>query len=162
MCDNRLTKPHRIEAKNGQMMKLYETRIISGDIRDAWRVATDVARWPEWDPHEEAAEIYGEFCAGTKAYSKPRGGPAAHWALTQVEHERSWSLINKMAIGSLEVENRYEQLPERRIKCEKIMVVRGLILRALFKLHFEAETRKDMHSTWQALEVEIRAGGAPA
>lgn len=133
-------------------MELYEERIISGEIADIWRVATDVARWPEWDPHEEAGEIYGEFCAGTKAYSKPRGGPAAHWVLTRVEKEQCWSLFNKMAIGTLEVENRYEQITGNRVKCEKTMLVKGWILRLIFKVHFEMETRKDMQATWEALE----------
>ncbi len=136
-------------------MKLHEERIISGGIADVWRVATDVARWPEWDPHEEAGEIYGAFVPGTKAYSKPRGGPAAHWVLTQVQHEQSWSLTNKMLIGTLEVENRYEALPGNRVRCEKTMYVKGWILRGLFKLHFEAATRKDMQATWEALQARI-------
>ncbi|MCJ8508838.1 hypothetical protein MUU53_13045 [Rhizobium lemnae] len=133
-------------------MKLYEERIISGNLSEIWRIATDVAKWPEWDPHEEAGEIYGPFQAGTKAYSKPRGGPAAHWVLTHVDPERSWSLINKMVIGTLEVENLYTQLPDKQVRCQKTMVVKGWILRLLFKLHFEAETRKDMQATWIALE----------
>lgn len=80
-------------------MKLREERIIKGNISDVWRIATDVVNWPKWDPHEEAGEIYGPFQAGTKGYSKPRGGPAAHWVLSQVDKEHSWSLINRMAIG---------------------------------------------------------------
>lgn len=138
-------------------MKLYEQRIISGNIDDVWHVATDVNRWPEWDPHEEAGEIYGPFTVGTKAYSKPRGGPGAHWILTEVREEQSWSLINKMRIGTLEVENRYSVLADNQVKCEKTMQVSGWILVGLFKLHFEAETRKDMHTTWLALEKELSA-----
>ena len=38
-------------------MKIYEERTIAGDISDVWRIATDVAKWPDWDPHEEAGEI---------------------------------------------------------------------------------------------------------
>jgi len=138
-----------------QPMDLYEQRIISGGIEEVWRVATDVNRWPEWDPHEEAGEISGPFIEGTSAYSKPRGGPGAHWRLTEVTKNRSWSLINPMWIGTLRVENRYTQLPEGRVLCEKHMQVSGWILVALFKLHFETATRKDMQATWVALEKRL-------
>ncbi|MBT8154203.1 SRPBCC family protein [Epibacterium ulvae] len=139
----------------GQTMELYEHATISGELDDVWRVATDVAGWPQWDPHEEAGEIYGPFVAGTTAFSKPRGGPAAHWELIEVTEHQSWSLINTMRIGTLEVDNRYTQLPDGQVKCEKIMRVSGWILTTLFKLHFEAATRKDMQATWAALEREI-------
>jgi len=138
-----------------QPMDLYEQRIISGRIEEVWRVATDVNRWPEWDPHEKAGEIYGPFIEGTSAYSKPRGGPGAHWTLTEVTENRSWSLINPMWIGTLRVENRYTQLPEGRVLCEKHMQVSGWMLVALFNLHFETATRKDMQATWVALEKRL-------
>jgi hypothetical protein len=136
-------------------MKLYEHRTITGEIKKVWSIATDVNRWPEWDPHEETGKIYGPFEVGTRAHSKPRGGPAADWVLTEVTKFQSWSLLNKMFIGTLEVHNRYTQLHNDKVKCEKEMLVSGWILRALFKLHFEAETRKDMQATWIALEREI-------
>lgn len=138
-----------------QPMDLYEQRIITGEINDVWRVATDVNRWPEWDPHEEAGEIFGPFLAGTNAYSKPRGGPGAHWTLTEVTDNESWSLVNPMRIGTLRVDNRYTQLSDGRVLCEKRMQVSGWILVALFKLHFEAATRKDMQATWVALEKRL-------
>jgi hypothetical protein len=139
----------------GQPMELYERRIISGNIDEVWRIATDVNRWPEWDPHEEAGEIYGPFEEGTRAYSKPRGGPGANWTLTEVTENQSWSLINPMRIGTLEVENRYTSLPDGQVLCEKTMQVSGWVLVALFKLHFEAATRKDMQATWGALEERL-------
>jgi len=138
-----------------QPMELFEQRIISGNIEDVWRIATDVERWPEWDPHEEAGEIYGPFKVGTNAYSKPRGGPGAHWMITDVTEGESWSLINPMWIGTLKVENRYTQMPDGQVLCEKTMQVSGWILVALFKLHFEAETRKDMQATWVALDERL-------
>jgi hypothetical protein len=138
-------------------MELREERVIMGGLADVWQVATDVARWPDWDPHEEAGEIYGTFQTGTKAYSKPRGGPAAHWELTEVTAERSWSLINRMPIGTLEVENRYEQLAGNRVRCEKTMRVSGWFLRLLFRLHYAKATRSDMQATWIALERRCRS-----
>jgi hypothetical protein len=138
-----------------QPMDLHEQRIISGEIDDVWRIATDVNRWPEWDPHEEAGEVFGPFLEGTSGYSKPRGGPSAHWTLTEVTKNKSWSLVNPMWIGTLRVDNRYTLLTDGRVLCEKHMQVSGWILVALFKLHFEAATRKDMQATWVALEKRL-------
>ncbi len=140
-------------------MEIYEHRVISGKIEDVWSVATDVDRWPEWDPHEEAGEIYGPFQAGTRAYSKPRGGPGAHWKLTEVTKNASWSLINPMRIGTLKVENHYTPMSNAQVRCEKTMRVSGWILIALFKLYFESETRKDMQATWISLENRIAPRG---
>lgn len=144
-----------ISGAYGTSMELYERKVISGNLEDVWRVATDVDRWPEWDPHEEAGEIYGPFKKGTRAYSKPRGGPGANWILTEVAENRSWSLINKMRIGTLEVENRYTPQPDGQVLCEKTMQVSGWLLVTLFKLHFETVTRRDMHETWVALEERL-------
>lgn len=58
---------------------------------------------------------------------------------------------------TLIVENFYTQLPDDRVKCVKTMVIEGWILRILFKLHFEAATRNDMHATWLALEKRCAA-----
>lgn len=138
-----------------QPMELYEQRIISGDINDIWHVATDVARWPEWDPHEEAGEIYGPFAVGTKAFSKPRGGPSANWQLTEVTVGKSWALINPMPIGTLRVQNLYSQTDDGKVLCEKTMQVSGWVLVALFKLHFATKTREDMQATWIALENRV-------
>ena len=137
-------------------MELHEERVISGRLAEVWQVATDVARWPEWDPHEEAGEIYGAFQVGTKAYSKPRGGPAAHWELTEVTPERSWALVNRMAVGTLVVKNLYVALPGDRVRCEKTMQVSGWLLRLLFWLHYAKATRNDMQATWVALEQRCR------
>ena len=60
-----------------------------------------------------------------------------------------------MWIGTLRVNNRYTQLADGRVLCEKHMQVSGWILIALFKLHFEAATRKDMQATWIALEKRL-------
>ena len=136
-------------------MELYEKREITGRIEDVWRLATDVDRWWEWDPHEEAGEIFGPFEVGTKAFSKPRGGPAAHWTLTEVTEGRSWALTNPMRIGTLDVSNHYTELPDGKVLCEKRMQVSGWMLRALFRFHFERVTRQDMQETWIAMEDQL-------
>jgi Polyketide cyclase / dehydrase and lipid transport len=135
-------------------MKIDEERVINGDIDTVWRIATDVNRWSTWDPHEEAAEIHGPFEVGTNGTSKPRGGPAARWVLTKVENKKAWALRNKMLIGTIEKEIRYEPLPGGKIRCEDTMIVRGPLV-MLFWLRFERMTRADMQATWAQLEKEV-------
>lgn len=135
-------------------MRIYGERIINGDIESIWRIATDVNAWPSWDPHEEAAELYGPFAVGTKGSSQPRGGPAAKWILTKVEDKKIWSLINKMPVGTLHVENRYEPLADQKVRCERTMIVTGLLV-PLFWIYFAKLVKKDMQATWEALEKEV-------
>jgi hypothetical protein len=135
-------------------LRIHEERVINGDVDTVWRIATDVNAWSSWDPHEEAAEIHGVFAVGTSGTSKPRGGPAARWTLTKVEDKKAWALKNKMLIGTIEKEIRYEPLPGGKIRCEDTMFVSGP-LRLLFWLRFEKMTRADMQATWAQLEREV-------
>ena len=141
-------------------MTIHEERVIKGDIDAVWRIATDVNAWPTWDPHEEAAAIHGPFAVGTIGTSKPRGGPAARWVLTKVEEKKAWALRNKMLIGTIEKEVRYEPLPGGKIRCEDIMVVSGALV-LLFWLRFERMTREDMQATWAQLEKEVAKQSTP-
>jgi hypothetical protein len=135
-------------------LKIYGERIINGDIDSVWRISTDVNAWPSWDPHEESAELHGPFAVGIKGASQPRGGPSAQWVLTRVEDKKLWSLINKMPVGTLDVENRYEVLPNNKVRCERTMIVSGLLV-PLFWIHFAKLVKEDMQATWQALEKEV-------
>lgn len=135
-------------------MKIYGEKIIKGDIDSVWKIATDVNAWSSWDPHELAAELHGPFVVGTKGSSQPKGGPAAQWVLTRVEDKKFWSLLNKMPVGTLDVENRYEALPEHKVRCERTMIVSGLLV-PLFWIYFAKLVKKDMQATWEALEKEV-------
>ncbi len=135
-------------------LKIHEERVITGDIDTLWQIVTDVNAWPTWDPHEEAAELHGPFRVGAIGTSKPRGGPAARWTITKVEEKNAWALKNRMLIGTIEKEIRYEPLTGGKIRCEDTMFVSGP-LRLLFWLRFEKMTREDMHATWAQLEKEI-------
>jgi hypothetical protein len=135
-------------------LKVYGERIIEGDINNVWKISTDVNNWPTWDPHEESAMIHGVFAVGTRGESQPRGGPKAHWILTKIEDKKLWSLINKMPVGTLDVENRYEVLPNNKVRCERTMIISGLLV-PLFWLHFAKLVKKDMQATWIALEQEV-------
>lgn len=136
-------------------MKIYGERIIEWNLDTIWDISTDVDNWPNWDPHEESAKLYGPFEVWTNGVSQPRGGPVAKWTITTIEKKKTWSLINKMPVGTLRVTNNYEVLPNNKVHCERIMIVSGFLV-PLFWLYFAKLVREDMQSTWIALEKEAK------
>ena len=135
-------------------MKIAAETIIKGDINTVWAVVTDVNNWPAWDPHELAARLDGPFAAGTKGWSKPRGGPATDWIITNVVDHQLWASECPMPGGKLAGENTFESLGDGRIRCTKAMWVSGPLV-PLFWLYFGRLIRRDMFATWTALEREV-------
>ena len=135
------------------MYKIHAETIIKGNIKEVWAAIADVEHWPAWDPHEEGARLDGPFAAGTKGWSKPKGGPAANWTITKVEQERFWSSESPMPGGKIAGENTFEPLGDGRIRCTRTVVVSGPLV-PLFWLHFGRLIKRDMFATWEALERE--------
>jgi polyketide cyclase/dehydrase/lipid transport protein len=135
--------------------------VIGGDVSAVWAAATDVAGWPAWDPHEEAARLDGPFAAGTTGWSKPNGGPAATWTLTEVVEQRRWASECALPGGKLSGVSEYEPLGDGRVRCRKTIRVTGPLV-PLFRLHFGRGIRRDMDRTWAALEREAARRGERA
>jgi hypothetical protein len=143
------------------MYRISEETVISGDIGSVWAVATDVARWPAWDPHEQDARLDGPFAPGTRGWSRPNGGPAATWTLTEVVDRTRWASECPLPGGKLSGVNVYEPLGDWRIRCVKTVTVTGPLV-PLFRLHFGRGIRRDMFRTWTALEREAARRGQTA
>ena len=124
---------------------------ISGNLADIWAVATDVDRWPDWDPHELAARLDGAFEPGGTGWSKPRGGPATTWEITEVQAPHRWSSRCALPGGALTGDHRYTEVAPGRVRCVKVVRVTGP-LTALFRLHFARVIRRDALRTFAALE----------
>ena len=56
---------------------------ISKDF--AWQFWSDVANWPVVDSSVESVKLDGDFAAGTKGVTKPRGAETTEWELLEVE-----------------------------------------------------------------------------
>ena len=138
------------------MYEISGDTIITADPAKVWRLVTDVANWPAWDPHEEGARLDGPFAAGTTGWSKPRGGPGTTWTLTEVVDGRSWSSECPLPGGKLSGTTVYEPLPAGKLRCAKVIRVTGP-LTILFRLYFGRRIRADMDRTWAALEVAAKA-----
>jgi len=67
------------------MYSFSEEAVINGAVNTVWQVATDIAGWPSWDPHEEKARFEGEFKPGAKGWSR---APAGTGTISAVEPER--------------------------------------------------------------------------
>jgi hypothetical protein len=73
------------------MYSFSEDAVITGATSTVWQVASDVAEWPSWDPHEQKARFEGDFLTGAKGWSKPAGAPPGTFTITAVEPERMWA-----------------------------------------------------------------------
>src|SRR5262245_14624210 len=56
------------------MWKRVAITTVDVPAEDLWEVATDVRRWPEWDPAIEAVAQAGEVRAGAVFVVNARGG----------------------------------------------------------------------------------------
>lgn len=135
-------------------MKISGETIIKGDLDTIWSIVTDVANWPDWDPHEEAARLDGPFATGTVGWSKPKGGPAANWKITGVEPKKLWASESPLPGGKIAGKNTFETLNDGRVRCTKTVWVSGILV-PLFWVYFGRMIKRDFAATWAALEKEV-------
>ncbi|MFF0488656.1 SRPBCC family protein [Nocardia sp. NPDC003482] len=135
------------------MYSFTESAVIRGDLDAIWAVATDVARWPEWDPHEQKARIDGPFEAGTSGWVKPKGAPAGAFTVTAVEPKRSWTSEAGIPFGKLRGHRTYEALGDGTVRVAERVEIHGPF-GPLFHLIWEKAMRADMPRTFAALEAE--------
>jgi len=143
------------------MYQIVEETIIVGDIGAVWAIVTDVDNWPAWDPHEQEARLDGPFVAGTTGWSKPKGGPATTWTLTEVIAQRRWASECTLPGGKMAGGNVFEPLGDGRIHCARTIRITGPLV-PLFRLYFGPRIRRDMFATWAALEREAARRAASA
>jgi hypothetical protein len=135
------------------MYEISATAVISAGIETVWEIVTDVAGWPAWDPHEEAARLDGEFAVGARGWSKPHGGPATEWRITEVVPLERWASECGLPGGRLRGRSEFEPLPGGRVRCSKTVWVSGPLV-PLFRLCFGRRIRRDLGLTFAALEGE--------
>lgn len=143
-------------------MKILAESVIDGKLDTVWDIVSDVAGWPAWDPHEEAARIDGPFEAGTAGWSKPRKAPPADWVLTAVEPKKRWASKSGIPGGTILGESTFEKVGTDKVKCVKVVTVSGTLV-PLFWLIFRRPVEADLHHSLAALQDEVtRREGASA
>lgn len=55
----------------------------------AWRFWSNVENWPVVDSSVESVRLDGNFAAGTKGFTTPRGAEETEWELLEVEDGKS-------------------------------------------------------------------------
>jgi hypothetical protein len=135
------------------MYRISAQRTINGNLTAIWQLVTDVANWPSWDPHEEAARLDGEFVVGGTGWSKPHGGPATTWTITEVVEQHSWASECGLPGGKLSGRSEFTDLGDGTVRCAKTIDVTGPLV-PLFRLWFGRRIRADLHRTFAALETE--------
>jgi hypothetical protein len=126
---------------------------ITADAESVWAVVADVDGWPAWDPHEQDARLDGPFAPGTTGWSKPNGGPATDWTITEVDPLRSWASECGLPGGKIAGRNTFEPRAGGKLRCVKTVRVYGP-LAPLFRFYFGRRMRADMLKTFAALERE--------
>jgi hypothetical protein len=134
------------------MYRIHARATITGELATVWQVATDVNGWPDWDPHEEAARLDGEFVAGGTGWSKPHGGPGTDWTITEVLDRQRWASECALPGGKLTGRNEFTDRGDGTIDCVKTVEVHGPLV-PLFRLWFGRRIRADMLRTFAALEA---------
>ncbi|GAB1639813.1 SRPBCC family protein [Krasilnikovia sp. MM14-A1259] len=135
------------------MYEITAQAVITGDLDTVWEIMTDVKGWSSWDPHELDARLDGPFVTGTTGWSKPRGGPATTWTLTEVQDRRRWASECGLPGGTLSGVNTFDLVGDRKVRCVKTVHVTGPLV-PLFRLYFGPRIRRDMLKTFTALQAE--------
>lgn len=136
------------------MYRVQVRAVIDGTPEEAWAAQADVATWPSWNTHELAARIKGPFAPGTRAWSKPRGGPATDWVITEAEAPTRWSSRSRLPGGALTGTRTFTAVDGERVECTMSMQATGP-LQILFRAWFGPRIKRDMLTTIGELESEI-------
>lgn len=137
------------------MYEVSAAAVIEGTPEEAWAVQCDVAGWPSWNGHEEAARLDGPFAVGTHGWSKPRGGPGADWVLTEVDGPSAWGSRSSLPGGALTGRRTFAAVGDGKVACTATMRATGP-LEILFRLWFGPRIRRDMVTGFAELESEMR------
>ena len=140
------------------MYEFGDEQILQGDIDKLWAVFTDFARFPEWDPREELAEIDGPFVPGATIRSKQKGNPGGTGKLTRVESPTRWTGESPLPGGKLVIDHFLEPVGDGKVKVTKRYQVHGP-LTVVFRLYFGPRVRKSISTTLTALEQEAQRRG---
>lgn len=73
--------------------------VVAAPPAAVWRLWSDVASWPQWDPPVEAVDLAGPFAAGAAGTLTLAGGIAAPVVLTVVEPGARY--VDELRLGEL-------------------------------------------------------------
>jgi hypothetical protein len=112
--------------KAGAGVNLIECEAtFPADPDAAWKLWTDVARWPEWDVSKEIARLDGPFEPGARGWAKQRGNLGGSFTVTVVECGRRWVTECPLPVGKVIFEHVLERAGDGRVRLIKTVEVQG-------------------------------------
>jgi Polyketide cyclase / dehydrase and lipid transport len=98
---------------------------FEADPAEVWKVWIDVARWPEWDPSKEIAQLDGPFQPGVSGWAKQRGNLGGAFTVTEVDDGRGFVTECPMPLGKVVFGHFLEPVTGGRVRVVKRVDVQG-------------------------------------
>jgi uncharacterized protein YndB with AHSA1/START domain len=107
-------------------MYLFECEAtFEAEPAEVWKVWTDVARWPDWDPSKDIARLDGPFRPGVSGWAKQRGNLGGPFTITAVDDGRRWVSECPMPLGKVIFDHLVEPAAEGGVRVVKSVEVEG-------------------------------------
>lgn len=137
------------------MYAFDESAVIDGELATVWRVISDVAAWPSWDPHVLESGFEGAFEEGNGGWTLSRlvSERRSNFTLVSVEPQASYTMRSPMPLGKMLIINRYAEAGPGRIEVRRRVEVHGGFSK-MFEWKYANPFKEDTQSTFAALEKE--------
>lgn len=119
-----------------------------------WKIWTDVAAWPQWDPSREIAQLDGDLVAGSSGWAKRRGALGGSFTITAVTPGRRWVAESPIPSGKLIFDHSVEPLADGRVRVSKSADAEGGFV-VLLRVMLAARMCRDTADSLAALEQEV-------
>jgi hypothetical protein len=145
------------------MYAFDESTVITGDLATVWRIVSDVAAWPSWDPHVLESGFDATFEEGNGGWTLSRIVPErrSHFTLVSVEPGKAYTMRSPMPLGKMLIINRYAEAVLGRVEVSRRVEVHGGFGK-VFEWKYANPFKEDTRSTFAALEKEAIRRAAQA
>lgn len=109
------------------MWQVSESIRVKATPSIIWNIWNKPAEWPLWDTDVESCVLVGEFKQGSKGTLKPKGGPAVHFEITELTHEKSFTDIARLPFTKLIFEHDMKMIEPNDVLITHTIKIQGLL-----------------------------------
>ena len=128
-----------------------------------WRLWADVSTWSRWDDDIEWAQLEGSFAVGSRGRLKPKGIPAAGFALVSVVPGVSYTVEQRLPLATLRFHHELAETAGGSTRFTHRVTIAGPLgplFGSVFGRRMKANFGKIMrHLAEEALAAAIGPGG---
>ncbi len=77
--------------------------LVNNTQEKVWNFLTNVDRWKEWDTELKSSSLSENFGLGARGILTPKKGPKLKFHISELEHNKSYTFVTKMPVGTLEI-----------------------------------------------------------